>query len=296
MIGAGGIAAVHLPGLLPLASEVVVFARRGAGDLPARFGVREAASVEELLSASDIVLIATPTPTHLDLTRAALEAGRPVILEKPVTLTRDEADELALVAERSTATVLPAHVVRWFPAYADAAARISAGEIGRPVALRFSRTGAHPSAAWFAVPERSGGVVLDLMIHDIDQARWMAGEVVAVQAVRSRLEGPGGPVEAAHALLAHSSGAVSSVSASWGSAGTAFATSFAVVGELGSLDHDSRNAVAGAGDPYAAQAAELVAALRGEGPARVTLEDGLAAVRVARAALESIDSGAAVEL
>src|SRR5699024_11805186 len=85
-------------------------------------------------------------------------------------------------AERTGRTLFPAHVVRFFPQYAAAERAIATGAVGRLAVLRFERTGSLPDRAWYADDELSGGIVLGQMIHDIDQALWLAGPVERVHA------------------------------------------------------------------------------------------------------------------
>src|SRR6185503_8768768 len=95
------------------------------------------------------------------------------------------------------------------------------------------RGGAAPGwADWFADPARSGGVLLDLGIHDIDYARWVAGDIVDVS---GSLIGPG----IGRAVLTHAGGARSEVTAEWGAAGRAFHTEFEIAGAQGSIRYNS---------------------------------------------------------
>jgi predicted dehydrogenase len=93
-----------------------------------------------------------------------------------------EARELALLVKDLGVPFMPAQVVRFFPEFRKAHDLVVSGVIGRPAAIRTRRCGRHPQGAggWFANRELSGGVLLDLAIHDFDWIRWTFGEVERV--------------------------------------------------------------------------------------------------------------------
>jgi myo-inositol 2-dehydrogenase/D-chiro-inositol 1-dehydrogenase len=324
LVGAGGIAYAHMPGLLRLGS-VVVYAQDGAPELAAAFASAASAagtsitvvdSLDELLAAVDLVDVVTPTFAHAEVVRAALAAGKDVVSEKPLARTDADAADLAERARAAGRQLYPAHVVRFFPAYVRLKEAVTTGLLGELAVLRFVRSGAFPTRTpWFADRALSGGIVMDQMIHDIDIARWVAGEVVRVSAVSVRGGTDAEPVEAAHVLLTHASGAISHVAGVWGPQHLGFSTEYSVTGTLGSLSHSSRaeqdyvadlaapEALDGflpqvdpADDPYGTELQEFVAAFAGGTVPRVTAEDGVAAVRIANAALESLETGQPVGL
>ena len=309
LIGAGGIAREHLPAWRSLGVDVTVFSQAGAGGLVAEFGGTEAATVPELLDCVDVVDIATPTPTHGKFALAALEAGLPVVCEKPLARTSAEAERVIEAFEAADLPLYPGHVVRYFSEYAARAA-VSAGAIGEVAVQRFTRTGSAPTAAWFHDDAQSGGIVLDQCLHDLDFARWTAGEVATAYAQESMAGG----VRSVQVLLAHRSGALSNVCGTWARPGTRFRTTFDIAGTGGVLTHDSAEhpllqtdfgdqPVAGTGrgllpamayeSPFQTELGEFLAALRGGPLPRVGARDGLAAIRIAEAAQCSLVSGQA---
>lgn len=312
LIGAGGISRAHVPGWLALGAHVQVFSSDGARELAAEHGLVEAGSLEELLAASDIVDICTPTTSHLPLVEAALRAGKHVICEKPVSLDPDGAAALGRLAADLGLGLYPAHVVRYFPEYLAAKRAVDAGAIGQVAVMRFTRMGEFPSwSPWFAETALSGGIVVDQMIHDLDIARWIGGEVTEVYATASA--SADGPSVSAQVVLTHEGGAISSVNGVWGARGLTFRTGFSIAGSDGLLEHDSRDstsfrldtgsAPAGAStrpdssfieSPYTLEIRDFLAASRGECDPRVTWDDGIRAVEIALAANRSIESGAAV--
>src|SRR4051812_948471 len=182
VVGAGGIAHLHLAAWRHLGVDVVVESLEGAADIAAQYGARAVDGLDELIDAADVVDVCTPTNTHHDIVLAAAAARRHVICEKPLSQLRSEAAEMIEACEAAGVQLHPGQVVRFFPEYAAAKAAVTAGRIGEPAVLRFSRRGSRPVRAWFADPARSGGLIVDQMIHDIDFARWVAGDVTQVYA------------------------------------------------------------------------------------------------------------------
>jgi predicted dehydrogenase len=315
LVGAGVIAHAHLPNLLRL-GKVLVYSEVGAPELVATYGGEVVDSLEELIARVDVVDVVTPTYAHAEVVRAALAAGKDVISEKPLARTDEDADDLVRLAREAGLQLYPAHVVRFFPEYVRLKAAVEAGQLGDLAVLRFTRSGAFPTrSAWFADPALSGGIIMDQMIHDLDIARWIAGDVVRVSAVHVRKGDVDHPVEAAHVLLTHASGAISHVAGIWGPAHLPFVTQFSATGTLGSLSHDSRaerNYVADllepegidgdmpevdpSEDPYFLELREYIGAFQGGATPRVSALDGATAVRIVNAALASVETGQPVDL
>ena len=129
--------------------------------------------------AVDLVSICTPTASHVDLAVAALEAGKHVLVEKPVALTSGEASRLAAAAaaarERGV-LCMPAMCMRFWPAWAWLKERIDDGEFGAVRSAVFRRLGTRPSwAGFYADPAETGGALFDLHIHDADFVRHCFG-------------------------------------------------------------------------------------------------------------------------
>lgn len=120
-------------------------------------GTRAVADWRELLGQIDAAVVATPTVTHFDVVRQLLEAGVHVLVEKPLTPTRAEADELVALAEQKGVVLQVGHVERFNPAIA-----LAADHLRDPRFLRATRT------SGYTFRSTDIGAVLDLMIHDID--------------------------------------------------------------------------------------------------------------------------------
>lgn len=309
LIGAGGIADVHVTGWQQLGAQVSVYSRSGAAHLVQEFGVSEAESLDALLADCDLVSILTPTTTHHDYAMAAIAAGKDVICEKPLAESVARAAEIVNAAQAAGVRLFPAHVVRFFPEYVQAKSRLEQGLLGAAEVLRLSRASAAPAeGSWFFNEELAGGIVRDQMIHDLDQARWLAGEVVQVEALQDppTVNGVVPRPVTAKVFLTHESGAVSLLQGEWGPDSMPFHTSIAVEGESGNFSFAlpvvSEGTAGGqlpeqspADSPYTLQIAEFAQARATGAPSRVSPLDGVMAVALAEAAYASITSAGPVK-
>jgi myo-inositol 2-dehydrogenase/D-chiro-inositol 1-dehydrogenase len=220
MIGAGGIAGAHLPAWLGLDAQVTIYSWEGAPELAARSGSTAVESLEALLDRCDIVDVCTPTPFHREYIEAAAAAGKHVLSEKPIGRTSGDARAAIEACRTAGVQLYPGHVVRFFSEFETMHREVAAGTIGDIAVQRFTRTGSRPEKAWFHDEEQSGGIILDQMVHDLDFARWNAGEVQTAFA-RLRKNGDGlDAVTAAQVVLTHTTGAISYVGGTWARPGT----------------------------------------------------------------------------
>lgn len=316
LIGAGGMGRhqvsmlTQIPGAAcvaltdtQLSPQLVSFAEQiGAEVMP---------SSEALLADSNIdaVIIATPTSSHAELGIAAARAGKHIFVEKPIARTLAQAEALIAEAEKARVKLAVGHVVRYFPEYASARQLIQAGEIGSPGVARAARLTGFPRASWFADKAASGGVILDVMIHDFDWMRWALGPVTRITArgMSPQFE----RYDAAMAVLRFESGALGYVEGSW--CYRSFQTMLEVSGNAGLIRTD--NTVTSSrfqlsspertpgqwGDgletsPYLAQMQDVVAWFSGGPEPRHSAQDGLEALRLALAAIESVSTGETVVL
>lgn len=127
----------------------------------------------------DAVVIATPTSTHKDLVIAAAEAGKAIFCEKPIALTIQDTYAALTAVERAGVPLQIGFMRRFDAAYARANEIIQSGQIGRPVT--FKSIGRDPFCPnpQFADPAKSGGLIIDMGIHDFDLARWLMQSEVA---------------------------------------------------------------------------------------------------------------------
>jgi predicted dehydrogenase len=204
VIGAGGIARQsHLPALRDApavrARVDVVAVVDSAPDVPAVDGIPLFTAREQLRAAAplDFIDICTPTASHLELTLWGLEQGYHVVCEKPVALTRAEADRIAAAAAARGRIVMPCHQYRFNPVWVRVKQWLADGAIGRwhLAELSVHRPTADPGrqAGGGATPWRGtsaagrGGVLLDHGTHLIYQLLDIAGLPAAVSAWTGRL-------------------------------------------------------------------------------------------------------------
>lgn len=308
VVGAGGIAAPHLAAWQQLGVQTCVFSLDDATALADAHGAEVLPSLDALLERCDVIDVCTPTFSHREIVLAAAAAGRHVICEKPLSLRRDEAVEMIEACEAAGVQLHPGQVVRYFPEFVAAKRAVVAGRIGVPAVLRLSRRGARPVREWFARPELSGGIIVDQMIHDIDFARWVAGDVEQVLA-RVVGEAPGPTLGLA--VLTHAGGALSHLVGGWGHPDEPFRTEFSLAGSTGLVRHSSADvtslrwtipgAEASGGEllpaaalgtsPFMAELEEFLRACAGGPPPRVSAHDSLVALEIALAATESARTG-----
>ena len=324
IVGAGFMGTTHAAGWAETDAEIVGFAAETATEaepLALAYGARVFPELQALIDAVDVVDVCTPTHLHHPIVLQAAAAGKHIICEKPLARHVAEAQEMVRACREAGVQLLVAHVVRFFPEYALAQAQVAGGAIGRPGVLRLMRGSYRPKKPvgnWFLDEAKSGGILMDLMIHDFDYARWIAGEVESVFARRVTATHPDAPVDYGLAILRHRSGALTHVAGAWAYPPPTFRTGLEIAGDRGLIQFDSdmtapitnllrRDGGADAPDvalppsptsesPYTTQIKEFYNALQGDGPSRVTAEDGLAAVQIAIAAMESVTSGKAVRL
>lgn len=184
-------------------------------------GVPCFADLEEGLQAAkpDGVVIATPNPLHVPNGLAAVAAGVPMLLEKPVSDDVASALRLVEAAERSEVAVLVGHHRRHSPLIQRARAIVESGRLGRITAVTGLCLFRKPDQGYFDGPgswrrEPGGGVVLINLIHVIDDLRSICGDIVAIQAAEANAA-RGFPVEdTAAMILRFASGALGTLAIS----------------------------------------------------------------------------------
>ena len=146
---------------------------------------RAFADFHELLALPelDAVIIATPTSTHHDLVVAAAEAGKAILCEKPLALTLAETRSAQEAVARAQVPLQVGFMRRFDAAYQKAKTLIDSGQIGFPVTFKSLSRDPFCPRPEYADPAKSGGLILDMAIHDFDLARWlMSSEVERVTA------------------------------------------------------------------------------------------------------------------
>jgi predicted dehydrogenase len=157
---------------------------------------------EALLDASDALIVAAPAEAHYDLAARALRAGKHVLVEKPITATLAQADELAALAVERKLVLQVGHLERFSAAY-----QAMAGKIGAPLYIEATRI------APFKPRGTDVSVILDLMIHDLDLVLSLIdSEIESVDAVGAPVSSPHEDI--ANARLRFRNGAVATITAS----------------------------------------------------------------------------------
>jgi len=250
----------------------------------------------------------------------AAAAGKHIVCEKPLARTSAQGREMIQACEQANVQLLVAHVLRFSPEYVQAKAIVERGDIGQVAVQRFMRCSALPNWAadnWLMDMEKSGGMLLDLMIHDFDYARWVAGDVETVYAKSLRGQHPEAVEDYALVILKHTNGAISNVEGGWAYAPGMFRTGFEIAGDAGLIEHPpdhstpltihmkQKGEVATdvlvptsplTEDPYFTQIKHFYDVLTAGVAPRVTAEDGLAAVQIGLAAIESVRTGRPVQI
>lgn len=266
----------------------------------------------------EAVVIVSPTRTHRELSLAAARRGKPTFCEKPLALTLPEAIEMKDAIAKSGGFFQMGFMRRFDPGYAAARRKLAEGEIGRVVLFKSSSRDPHRTTLEYADPRNSGGMLLDMGIHDFDLARFFVGDVLSVHAVAGTLAYPElasvGDLDNAVVSLRFASGSLGVVDLSrngiygydiqtelLGTEGTLrvgyLRETPLLVMKKNDVSHDTvpyfmeRFATA-----YTAQLQDFARNVLLGRPAPVTIEDGVAALRIAVAAQRSHETGRPVEV
>ncbi|OIB00500.1 oxidoreductase [Paenibacillus sp. LC231] len=277
-------------------------------------GAKAYTDVESLFEQKDLetVAVCLPTYLHKPFVLKLAERGLHVICEKPAALTLEDALEMKAACEKHGVRLFIGHVVRFFPNYHDAYRQANSGSIGTPKMAHFKRYGSYPQGmdGWYNDPGKSGGVIMDLLIHDIDFACWLFGEVESVYASTVKRDEP--EMEYAQLTLHFKNKAIASLTGYWGYSGP-FTTQFEISGNQGIIRFDSNqvqsldiklvNAEAGEGaavqvpsspslyDPYYYEVQHFIECIRNGSEPLVSIKDACYAVEIAQAAEQSAQTG-----
>ncbi|MDO5416582.1 MAG: Gfo/Idh/MocA family oxidoreductase [Lachnospiraceae bacterium] len=266
----------------------------------------------------DVLDVCLPTYLHKQYAVKAMEAGKHVFCEKPIALTEEDAREMVETAKRCGVKFSVGHVLRFFPSYKNAAEQFADGRMGIPRLIRTIRNQAFPQwswEGWYKDYEKSGGPIVDLVIHDFD---WIIHNFGSVERVFAKsFNGTIKEQEHCMVILKLKNGAIAHVEGSWAyPAGSAFRMAFEVVGTEGQIEFDNLDSspvikqtnvdgihhldryspVPGKKEPYCAELNEFITCVEQDLPPVVTGEEAIEALRTALAALESSRTGKPVTL
>jgi predicted dehydrogenase len=189
----------------------------------------------------DMVDICVPTFLHKKFAVAALKAGKHVHLEKPIARTLEEAKEIVAVAEKAESLFSVGLCIRFWPEYRHAWELFKSGKIGKLVSATFKRVS--PSIAgnawedWFMKEELSGGSLLDLQLHDIDEVIYFFGKPKKVTSFGSKgFRSDSNGIDHAISVYDFGDGTLVSTEGGWDPApATPFEMSFQIVCEKATL-------------------------------------------------------------
>jgi myo-inositol 2-dehydrogenase / D-chiro-inositol 1-dehydrogenase len=217
VVGCGRIGRMHaellhrrVPGVSVAAVQDAV--PEAAGALAGELAVPAVDTIDDVLAFGvDAVAICSSTDTHVELITAAARAGVAIFCEKPISLDLAQVDA-ALATVHAAGVMLHVGFNRRFdPAHRSVRDAVAAGELGRLNVVRItSRDPAPPPIAYI---ERSGGLFLDMTIHDFDMARFVTGSEVVEVFARGDVRfdeaiGAAGDIDTAVVVLRHADGCV----------------------------------------------------------------------------------------
>src|SRR6476469_6331786 len=245
IVGTGFMGTTHAAGWAETPAEIVGVSaetQKEAGTLAEKYNAKVDPALDELLQRVDVIDICSPTHLHHEMALKAATAGKHIICEKPLARNTAQAQEIVNACQKAGVQLLVAHVVRFFPEYALAHSAVTEGQIGKPGVIRLHRGSYRPkkpAGNWFLDEDKSGGILMDLMIHDYDYARWLAGEVDSVSARRVTELHPDAPLDYGLVILSPRSGALSQISGSWAYPPPTFRTHLEIAGDCGLIEFDS---------------------------------------------------------
>jgi myo-inositol 2-dehydrogenase / D-chiro-inositol 1-dehydrogenase len=323
VLGCGRIGRIHARNLArhSRAHLVKVFdvLAAAAQQVSRQLDVAMAGSVEEVLSdpAVGAVVVATPTDTHVAMISAAVRCGKAVLCEKPLDLDLARAQSCWSEIGASQPRVMVGFNRRFDPTFKALRERLRLGEIGAlELAVITSRDPSPPPPSYI---KASGGLFKDMTIHDFDMARYLAGDIVELQALGANLVEPAigqlGDIDTCSISLRARGGALVQINNSRRCA-YGYDQRIEAFGSLGMLQAGNERATSveswsaartAARDPlldffleryraaYELELEAFVSALEEGRPMSPDFEDGLQALRLAEAAGESVRSGCVIE-
>ena len=157
----------------------------GAGGVVDLAGITRHSELEALLADPDVDLIdlCLPSYLHREVAIRAMEAGKHVLVEKPIALSVDDADAMIAAADRTGRLLMIAQVLRFWPEFSEIRSCLESGEYGELRAAHFKRVISKPDWSgdnWFSDPAKTGGPVVDLHIHDTDFVQYLLGAPASV--------------------------------------------------------------------------------------------------------------------
>ena len=183
IIGAGFMGMTHARAYVKNPSVKIAYIadliKERAESLAAEVGGEAITNYEKILldPSVDLVDVSLPTPFHPEYAIRALEAGKHVVVEKPLALNVEAADRMLEASSKAGRFLLVAHVLRFWPEYLAIRSVLESNRLGAPrQATAFRLSNLPQWSSWFRDPEMTGGGVLDIQIHDLDMLNWLFGK------------------------------------------------------------------------------------------------------------------------
>ena len=266
--------------------------------------------------AVDAIVIVSPTHTHREIVIAAASRKKPTFCEKPPALSLDEVAEMQEAVSSSGMFLQMGFMRRFDAGYASAKKQIEEGRIGMPLVFKSTSRDPFRPSLEYANPKSSGGMLLDMGIHDFDLARWFMGDVRTVSTIGATIAYPElatvGDIDNAVASLTFASGKLGVVDLSR-SGIYGYDISTEILGLEGTLKIGylretpvmllTKNSVAHDTvpyfmerfrDAYTTQLQNFAQNVQQERPAPITIEDGMEALRIGVAATRAHETGRSV--
>jgi scyllo-inositol 2-dehydrogenase (NAD+) len=325
LIGLGRLGRVYardLAGRIPETRLVAVADPAGtvAKDVAAEFDVARAYTDPMALiddPSVEAIVIVTPTHVHREQVIAAAASRKPTFCEKPPALSLDEVAAMKAAVERAGMFFQMGFMRRFDAGYAAAKKQIEAGRIGEPLVFKATSRDPFRPSLEYANPKSSGGMLIDMGIHDFDLARWFMGDVHTVSAIGATIAYPElktvGDIDNAIASLIFQSGKLGVVDLTrsgiygydiateiLGLEGTIRIgylreTPITVLTKANGVSHDTvPYFMERFRDAYTNQLQNFAQNVQQQKQPPVTIDDGLEALRVGVAATQARETGVAV--
>ncbi len=282
------------------------------------FKIKPFSSYDEMLKEDiDIIDICLPTSLHKEYVLKAAEKKKNIFCEKPIARNLEDGKMMVESCKNAKVKFMVGHVLRYFHEYAKAKEVIDSRTLGNIGVVRAMRGGAFPHAwqEWYADYQISGGLVLDMIIHDFDFLRWCFGDVKRVYA-KGMINRGYKFIDYALVTLRFKSGVIAHVEGTWAHPPGGFRTKLEVAGSKGLLNFDSSDSLpihmevkdTGGGrgvavpespikeSPYLLELKHFVNCVINNKEPDITGKDALKALEISLAALESIETGRPVVL
>lgn len=254
----------------------------------------------------DAISLTLPTYLHAEFSERALSRGVHVLCEKPMALTVSDCERMIAAAHKSGKILQIGHCLRFWPEYVKAKELVDSGQYGKVVAAMFQRLGSPPGWSldnWFVDESRSGGVALDLHIHDTDYVQYLLGMPKAV--CSHAAAGPQGSLIHIVTQYIYGDDQVVTAEGGWGmTPGFGFEMSFNLILEKATIVYDLTRQPAlrvcpaagdvftpevAAQDGYVRQVEHFAKAVQGQAvPPIITLEQSRDSVKIVEAEKQSI--------